>query len=180
MIADLQTKKSQSTEMIDGRPAAVVYQEDLNAAQQALAAHDYDAAKKAFDAASRIKQLPPETAPLYEQAAQQVAKLDAAKSLFKEQKYGDAIANLQPLAAADPQNVSIQRMLTDAHFNLGAEALQAERTEDAAKEFDQVLKTDPNDELAKRSRALAERYNGQPKDLLYRIYVKYLPMRRVS
>jgi tetratricopeptide (TPR) repeat protein len=180
MIADLQTKKSQSTEMIDGRPAAVVYQEDLNAAQQALAAHDYDAAKKAFDAASRIKQLPPETAPLYEQAAQQVAKLDAAKSLFKEQKYGDAIANLQPLAAADPQNLSIQRMLTDAHFNLGAEALQAERTEDAAKEFDQVLKSDPNDELAKRSRALAERYNGQPKDLLYRIYVKYLPMRRVS
>jgi tetratricopeptide (TPR) repeat protein len=180
MIADLQTKKSQSTEMIDGRPAAVVYQENLSAGQQAFAAHDYDAAKKAFDAASRIKPLPPDAAPLYEQASQQVAKLDAAKSLFKEQKYGDAIASLQPLAAADPQNVSIQRMLTDAHFNLGAQALQAERTDDAAKEFDQVLKTDPNDELAKRSRALAERYNGQPKDLLYRIYVKYLPLRRVS
>jgi hypothetical protein len=31
--------------------------------------------------------------------------------------------------------------------------------------------------LAKRSRDLADRYDGQPKDLLYKIYVKYLPLR---
>jgi tetratricopeptide (TPR) repeat protein len=180
MIADLQKKKAQSAEMIDGRPAAVVYQENLAAGQQAFAAHDYDAAKKAFDAAVRIKPLPPDVAPLYEQASQQVGKLDAAKSLFKEQKYADAVANLQPLLAADPQNRSIARMITDAHFNLGAQALQSERTADAIREFDEVLKADPNDELAKRSRILAERYNGQSKDLLYKIYVKYLPLRRAS
>src|ERR1051326_5071069 len=75
MIADLQKKKAQSSEMIDGRPAAVVYQEDINAGQQAFAGHDYDAAKKAFDAAQRIKPLPPDVAPLYDQATQQVAKL---------------------------------------------------------------------------------------------------------
>jgi len=180
MIADLQKKKASASEMIDGRPAATVYQENVTAGQQAFAAHDYDAAKKAFDAAARIKPLPPDVAPLADQATQQVAKLDAAKSLFKEQKYADAIANLQALANGDPQNRSIQRMLVDAHFNLGAQALQSERTADAMKEFDAVLKTDPNDELAKRSRALAERYNGQPKDLLYKIYVKYLPLRLVS
>ena len=48
------------------------------------------------------------------------------------------------------------------------------------REFDEVLKVEPNDELAKRSKALAERYNGQAKDLLYKIYVKYLPMRKVT
>ncbi|HKS24718.1 MAG TPA: tetratricopeptide repeat protein [Thermoanaerobaculia bacterium] len=183
MIADLQKRRSQASEMVDGRPAAVVYQESLAAGQQAFAGHDYDAAKKAFDTAARIKPLPPDVAPLYDQASQQVGKLDAAKSLFKEQKYGDAIANLQPLLAADPQNRSIQRLITDAHFNLGAQALQDEhgnRTGDAIKEFDEVLKANPSDELAKRSRQLAERYNGQPKDLLYKIYVKYLPLRNVS
>jgi len=183
MIADLQKRKSQAAEMVDGRPAAVVYQENLTAGQQAFAGHDYDAAKKAFDAAVRIKPLPPDVAPLYDQATQQVAKLDAAKSLFKEQKYAEAIASLQPLLAADPQNRSTQRMITDAHFNLGAQALQDERSDrtgEAIREFDEVLKAEPNDELAKRSRALAERYNGQPKDLLYKIYVKYLPLRRVS
>ncbi len=68
MIADLQKKKSQSAEMVGGRPAAMVYQENLAAGQQAFASHDYDAAKKAFDTAARIKPLPPDVTPLYEQA----------------------------------------------------------------------------------------------------------------
>jgi hypothetical protein len=68
-------------------------------------------------------------------------------------------------------------MITDAHFNLGAEALQTERTADAIREFDEVLKVSPNDELARRSRDLAARYDGSTKDLLYKIYVKYLPLR---
>ncbi|MND07968.1 hypothetical protein D3C83_302920 [compost metagenome] len=52
--------------------------------------------------------------------------------------------------------------------------------EDAIKSFDEVLKEDPNDDLARRSRELAERYRDQPRDLLYRIYVKYLPLRQPS
>ena len=69
-------------------------------------------------------------------------------------------------------------MILDAHFNMGATALQEERLDEARREFDEVLKADPNDELAKRSKDLADRYEGQPKDLLYRIYVKYLPLRQ--
>jgi len=180
LIADLQKKKAQAAEMVDGRPAAVVYQENLASGKQAFETHDYDAAKKFFDAASRIKALPPDVKPLYDQASQQVAKLDAAKALFKEQKYNEAVANLQPLLTADPQNQSIKRIISDAHFNLGANALHEEHCDVAITEFDQVLQGDPNDELAKRSKALAERYNGQPKDLLYKIYVKYLPLRKVS
>jgi len=180
LIADLQKKKAQAAEMVDGRPAAVVYQENLTSGKQAFQTHDYDAAKKYFDAASRIKALPDDVRPMYELASQQVSKLDAAKALFKEQKYNDAIGNLQPLLQADPENQSIKRIITDAHFDLGANALQEERCDDAIKEFDQVLQADPNDELAKRSKALAERYNGQAKDLLYKIYVKYLPLRKVT
>ena len=43
-----------------------------------------------------------------------------------------------------------------------------------------MLKLDPKDDLAKRSKDLAARYNDQPKVLLYKIYVKYLPMRQVA
>ena len=63
---------------------------------------------------------------------------------------------------------------------IGAVDLQQEKLDAAAEEFGEVLKIDPNDELAKRSKALAERYNGQPKDLLYKIYVKYLPLRKAT
>ena len=114
---------------------------------------------------------------LYDQASQQAAKLDGARALFKEQKFQDAITSLEQLAQSDPDNASIKRMITDAHFNLGALALQNERLPEAIKEFDEVLKRDPNDELARRSRTLAERYNGQPKDLMFQIYAKYLPLR---
>jgi tetratricopeptide (TPR) repeat protein len=178
MIADLQAKKSQATELISGRPSDAVYRESMTAGKTAFDARDYDAAKKAFDTAARIKALPPDMKVLYDTASQQVAKLEGAKALFNSQKYQDALTNLQSLALQDPQNQSIRRMIADSHFNLGAIALQEERLTDAAREFDDVLKTDPNDELAKRSKVLAERYDGQPKDLLYKIYVKYLPVRK--
>jgi tetratricopeptide (TPR) repeat protein len=177
MIADLQRRKSQAAENIDGKPAAQFYADQINAGRAAFDAHDFDGAKKAFEQAMRVKALPPDVQPIYNTASQQVAKLDAAKSLFKERRFADALSNLEQLRAQDPQNLNIQRMILDAHFNLGAAALQEERLPDAIREFDEVLKVDPADELAKRSKDLAARYSGQPKDLLFKIYVKYLPMR---
>ncbi|HKO55918.1 MAG TPA: tetratricopeptide repeat protein, partial [Thermoanaerobaculia bacterium] len=180
LIADLQRKKSQAAEMVDGKPAAQFYQEQVDAGRAAFEGHDYVGAKKAFEQAERVKPIPAEMKPMFDAAALQVAKLDAAKALFNERRYTDAIANLQPLLTADPSNQNVQRMITDAHFNLGAAALQEEKLPEAMKEFDEVLKVDPNDELARRSRELAVRYSAQPKDLLYKIYVKYLPLRQVG
>jgi tetratricopeptide (TPR) repeat protein len=178
MIGDLQQKKSRAAAVIDGKPAAEYYQENVDAALAAFAVRDFVAAKKAFENALRVKPLPPDAKTSYDTAAQQVAKLATAKQLFAERKYNDAVNSLEPLLRQEPDNPNIKRMITDAHFNLGAMALQEERLQDAVREFDEVLKADPNDELAKRSRELALRYDGEPKDLLYRIYVKYLPMRQ--
>jgi tetratricopeptide (TPR) repeat protein len=177
MIADLQQKKSTSAALIDGVPAAQYYDQRIASASAAFAAGDYSAAKTAFEQAMRVKTLPVDLKAQYDRAAQEASKLNAARALFAERKYADAIKNLEPLLAADPQNVSIQRMLGDAHFNQAAMALQEERTADAIRELDETLKLAPNDELARRSRELAVRYNNEPKDLLYKIYVKYLPVR---
>jgi tetratricopeptide (TPR) repeat protein len=178
MIADLQQKKAKASATFDGRPAGIFYEENVNAGRTAFEGHDYVSAKKAFEQAMRVKPLPPELKSSYDAASQQVGKLDTARLMFGERKYQDVITGLQPLLLQDPQNKNIQRMIIDAHFNLGSMALQEERLADAKREFDEVLKADPNDELAKRSRELAARYEGQPKDLLYKIYVKYLPLRQ--
>lgn len=180
MIADLQQKRAGAAALIDGVPAEQYYAQRLDAARAALALHDFSGAKTAFEQAMRVKALPPDLKPQYDAAAQQVSKLDAAKALFAERKYSEAIANLQPLLDQDPQNQNIQRLIVDARFNIAATALQEERTADAMREFDEVLKLNPNDELAKRSRDLAARYDKEPKDLLYRIYVKYLPLRQAT
>jgi tetratricopeptide (TPR) repeat protein len=178
MIADLQQKKAKAGETIGGIPPEQFYTQKIEAAQAAMAANDFAGAKAAFDEARKVKPLTPDLQALYDRAADKVAKLDSAKALFAERKYADALTSLQPLLAEDPENQNIRRMINDAHFNLGATALQEERIPDAIREFDEVLKVDPNDDLAKRSRELATRYEGQPKDLLYKIYVKYLPLRQ--
>jgi tetratricopeptide (TPR) repeat protein len=180
MIADLQQKKSGAAAIIDGKPAAQYYDEKVAAAREAFARHDFVASKQAFEEAQRVKPLPPDAKAQYDTAANQAAQLDAAKKLFTEQRYDEAISNLQPILAQDPQNANVQRMIVDAHFNLGAKALQEEKTGDAVTQFDEVLKVNPNDDLAKRSRELALRYDKQTKDLLYRIYVKYLPLRQAA
>ncbi len=180
MISELQIKKSTSAQMIDGVPAALYYDQRLAAARTALDAHDFATAKAALEQAMRVKPLPPDMKAQYDAAQQQVAKLDAAKALFAERKYTEAISNLQSLLDQDPSNLNVSRLIVDAHFNMGAQALQEERVQDAVHEFDEVLKVTPDDELAKRSRDLALRYDGEPKDLLYKIYVKYLPTRQAS
>jgi tetratricopeptide (TPR) repeat protein len=180
MIADLRKKKSGAAQLIDGIPAEQFYTQQLAAAQTAFAAHDYAVAKTAFDQAMRAKPLSPELKTQYDLATAELSKLNAAKALMAEHKYADAIANLEPLLTADPQNQTIRRMLVNAHFNAGATALQEQRLNDATREFDEVLKMNPDDELAKRSRDLAARYTGATPDLLYKIYVKYLPLRTAT
>lgn len=177
MISDLREKKAQAAGRINGRPAAQVFAEYINSGRQAFASNDYVAAKDFFEKASAIQSLPPDVKNMYDAATQQVAKLESAVVLLREGKYEEGIANLQSLRQQDPQNESTKQLLAKAHFNYGVAYLQQENTEAALAEFDKVLELNPNDADAKRSRELAARYNGQAKDLLYRIYVKYLPAR---
>lgn len=180
MIADLRTKKSTSAQLIDGIPAEQHFAQRTAAAEAAFASGDYLQAKALYEQAMRAKPLSPAQKTQYDQATQQASKFDAAFALLKERKYAEAIASLEPLRAAEPQNASIQRMIGDAYFNLAATALQEEKTADAIRALDEVLKANPNDEIARRTRELAQRYNNEPKDLLYEIYVKYLPLRQQS
>lgn len=180
MIADLQQKQRRASTAVQGKPAAAFYEENIEAGRAAFAAHDYVGAKKAFDAAIRVQPLPPELKASYDTATQQVAKLESARQLFAERKYQDVITSLAPVRAQDPTNQNVRRMIIDAHFNMGALALQQDRIPQAIRAFDEVLREDPDDELARRSRELAQRYEGRPRDLLYRIYVKYLPLRQAA
>ncbi|HVE70977.1 MAG TPA: tetratricopeptide repeat protein [Thermoanaerobaculia bacterium] len=177
MIADLQQKKSGAAQLIDGMPAAQYFEQRIAAAEAAFAGGDYTAARAAYEQAMRVKPLAPEQKAQFDQAVAQASRFDAAIALTKEGKYTEAVANLEELRKQEPNNASIQRLIANARFNAAVTALQQERTDEAMRELDEVLKINPNDELARRSRELAQRYNNEPKDLLYKIYVKYLPLR---
>jgi tetratricopeptide (TPR) repeat protein len=177
LMAEYRNRKSSGPDTIDGRPAEEVFNELVARGQAAFAAQDYLSAKEALERASGIRPLPPDVTAVYNNARQQVAKLESALVLFKEGNYSGAIGVLDALKVDDPNNQSIQRLLTDAHFNLGVLALREERLDVASAEFESVLAANPNDDLARRSRDIASRYQDQPRDLLFQIYVKYLPLR---
>jgi tetratricopeptide (TPR) repeat protein len=177
MIAEYKKQSAQKSNLIDGRPPGEVFQERVQRAREAFAAKNYLGAKEAFESASAIQQLSPDDQATYQAAVSQAAKLDAANVLFTEGRYADAITTLETLLAEDPDNMSIRLLMSNAYFNLGRTALERENFKAAVENFGRVLDYNPEDEIAKRSRDLALRYEGQPTDLLYRIYVKHLPLR---
>lgn len=177
LIADFKNRKAQASSMIGNQTNEVAYNDLLTKAKASMDSFDFLSAKKFYEEASLIKPLPPDAKVNYDMASQGMAKLDSAMVFFKEGNYRGAVDALEDLSRQDPQNQSIKQLLANAHFNLGKVALESENLADAVVEFDQVLRASPADEIAKRSRNIAERYKGQPKDLLYRIYVKYLPLR---
>lgn len=177
MIADLKKKKSDAASMVGGRPANVVFSELVEQGRQAFATRDFLAAKSAFESASAIHALPADLKPLLETSTQEVAKFDAARIRLNTSDFAGAIAVLQPLYAEDPSSVNVRQLLAASHFNLGVLALRGQRDKEAQEEFAAVLEIDPNDDLARRSREIAARYETATKDLLYHIYVNHLPMR---
>lgn len=173
LIADFQSQKSQARD----KAAQADYDARLTKAREAFSIKNYLEAKGQYESASAIKPLPPEDQANYQIAGQQAAKLDAAQVLFKEGRYLESIGALEQLLAEDSENVSVRLLMGSAHFNLGRSLLETEQLGQAAEQFGKALEYNAQDELAQRAREFAFRYDGQPKDLLYRIFVKYLPLR---
>lgn len=176
LIDELKSRKAASA-LLGGRQKQEVYAEMLAGARAAYEARDFLKAKQLFEQAATISPLQADSKTMYDDAAARVGKLDSARVLMKEGNYAAALANLERLLQEDPGNQNVLQLIANARFNLGAIALQEERTQDAIAEFDRVLAQNPNDEIARRSRELASRYDGAEKDLLYRIYARYLPRR---
>lgn len=177
MIDDLKERKAQAAGTIGGRPAAMVFNDYLNQARTAYAARDYLTAKQMLEQALAIQPLPPDARQMLDEANQQVGKLESALLLLREGRYNEGIENLNTILAQDPANETVKQLLGKAHFNYAVAYLQQENTQAALAELDKVLSLVPNDAEARRTRELASKYDGQPKDLLFKIYVKYLPVR---
>lgn len=174
MVAELRVLKAQSAGTI--RPAGQ-FSQLVEQGRAAAAINDYKAAKLALEQAAAIQPLPPDVKAIYDRVAAQANRLETAENLFKSGSYREALGEAGSLLAEQPGHVNARQLVRDAHFNLGVQALQQEQLQNARAEFDQVLAIDPTDQLAQRGRELAIRYEDTPKDLLYRIFVKYLKLR---
>ncbi|HSN69245.1 MAG TPA: tetratricopeptide repeat protein, partial [Thermoanaerobaculia bacterium] len=177
LVAELKAQRGSTVGMIDGRPATEVFAERLQQGRAAAEASDFAGAKTYFEQAAAIQPLPPDAKLIYDRAVEQVRRLETAENLFKSENFLESITAAESILQETPNNTNARDLITRAQFNLGVQALQEERLQDAAARFDQVLAAQPDDELARRARELAIRYEGTERDLLYRIFVKYLKLR---
>ncbi len=177
LIAQYRQQQAEKGGMVGGRPMNEVRDEFLAQGRSSFQEEDYITAKTAFEEAAKLKPLEGTDRDMYENATRQVSKLQAATTLFAQGSYAEAIDELSAVLEAEPTSVNAREMLVNAHFNLGVTALKNDDHQRAIEEFSLVLEDDPNDAMARRSLEIAQLYNDRPKDLMYEIFIKYLPLR---
>ncbi|HUP42898.1 MAG TPA: hypothetical protein VM599_06775 [Thermoanaerobaculia bacterium] len=149
----------------------------LAAAGAAHEEGDHLLADELLDRAARVAELEGPDLELERAVERALAPLAAEITLFREGEYEMALPRLWRLYEADPSDRDVRRMLVGSYYNRGVRQLQRGDPAGAAREFEEALEIAPGDPDLERHYLFAQTYERRPRDLLYRIYVKYLPVR---
>jgi tetratricopeptide (TPR) repeat protein len=149
---------------------------ELELARQAYAQGEYLLADSRFRRAAQVAPLTGTAAELAADAQAQLEPLKLQLELFQQGDWALALRDLWRLHQAQPGNRDIVRLMVDSYYNLAVRELQRGNPEEAVKQFDEALALRPDSEVLQRHRRFAQTYVARPQDLLYRIYVRYLPL----
>lgn len=127
--------------------------------------------------ASSYAPLDAETLAIQEDATVALAPLEEQIKVFRSGDWEYALPKLWRMRESDANNADINRLIVDSYYNLGVRDLQRGRPEAALRKFEEALSLRSNDRTLQRLRDFSATYNGRNEDLLYRIFVKYLPFR---
>jgi tetratricopeptide (TPR) repeat protein len=146
-------------------------------ARKAYQGGSYLLAAERYQAADRIAKLDPDDRTQLTAAKQRLVPLQRQVAMFLTHEWENALPELWRLHESDPGNKDVTRMIVDSYYNLGVRDLQHSDVGKAAEKFAEARKLAPDDPGVKRQLLFAQTYQQRGPDLLYRIYVKYLPLR---
>lgn len=152
-------------------------QELLAAARRAYGERRYLRAFSGFQQAAASGALEGEDARLLEDSKRRLAPIAQEIDLFRQHEWEFVIPRLWRLREENPEDRDIAQLIADSYYNLGVRDLQRADASKAAENFQEALNLQPNDPVIRRHLQFAQTYEELPKDLLYRIYVKYLQFR---
>jgi Tfp pilus assembly protein PilF len=78
---------------------------------------------------------------------------------------------------SDPADRDTRRLMVDAYYNLSIADLQRGAPRDARQKLKEARALDRDDPMLARLERFSATYERRDVDLLYRIFVKYLPTR---
>ncbi|HYO16533.1 MAG TPA: hypothetical protein VE685_25325 [Thermoanaerobaculia bacterium] len=152
-------------------------QELLAAARQAYGERSYLRTFSRLQQAAALGRLEGEDARLLEDTKRRLAPIAQEIDLFRQHEWEFVIPRLWRLREENPADRDVTQLIVDSYYNLGVRDLQRADASKAAENFQEALNLQPDDPALRRHLQFAQTYGERPKDLLYRIYVKYLPFR---
>jgi tetratricopeptide (TPR) repeat protein len=158
-------------------PAAERRQALIEEARKAYHDGVYLLAAERYEVADRLSKLAPGDAAQLHQAKQRLVPLQRQVAMFRGHDWDFALPELWRLHESDPSNRDVTRMIVDCYYNLGVRDLQHNDAGRAAQKFAEARRLAPEDPEVQRQLLFAQTYAERGPDLLYRIYVKYLPIR---
>lgn len=149
----------------------------LEQGQTALEAGENFRARRLFVRAAELAPLDGDWITLSATAEERLTPLANEVQQFSDGDYEFLISALWRRREAEPDNRDLQRMLVDAYYNLGVLDLQRGDAAAAREKFREARLIDPADPAIQRLERFAVLYEQRGQDLLYRIFVKYAPLR---
>lgn len=149
----------------------------LAAARAAYGERSYMNALNRLEQASALGRLDGEDARLFEDTKRKLAPIAQQVDLFRQHEWEFILPTLWKLRDENPDDRDVTQLIVDSYYNLGVRDLQRADAMKAAEKFQEAVNLRPDDPVLRRHLLFAQTYQERQKDLLYRIYVKYLPYR---
>src|SRR6185295_1173674 len=149
----------------------------IAAARDASAEGSYLKALRRLEQAATISKLEGEDAQLLADVKQKLEPLAKQIEFFRQHEWEFILRELWIKHEADPSNRDVTQLLADCSYNLAVRDLQRNDATKAEVWLADAVKLQPDDAVLRRHYLFAQTYRERPKDLLYKIYVKYLPFR---
>ena len=148
----------------------------LAEARQAYAERAYLKTLNKLDAAGGIAKLDGDDARLLADTQQKLKNLERIIDLFHQHEWEIVAREMWTKHEAEPANRDVTQLLADSYYDMAVRDLQRNDAPKAAEKLKQVLEFQ-DDPVVRRHLQFAQTYQDRNKDLLYRIYVKYIPYR---
>ncbi len=168
---------------VAGAPGSGIAQESqdkrnelLAEARQAFAERAYLKTLNKLDAAAGIAKLDGDDARLLADTKQKLVNLERVIDLFHQHEWELVAREMWTKHEAEPANRDVTQLLADSYYDMAVRDLQRNDAPKAVEKLKQVLEFQ-DDQQVRRHLQFAQTYQDRNKDLLYRIYVKYLPYR---
>jgi tetratricopeptide (TPR) repeat protein len=149
----------------------------MQQASAAQARKEFLRVEELLERAAAIQPLDEQGIELQETAQAELEPLRSQMAIFRQGEWEVALRDLWMLRDRMPDSPDLNRLMVDSYYNLGVRALQRGDTGKAASHFKEALQLTAGDSELQRASRFANTYQNRPEDLLYRIFVKYLPFR---